>query len=67
MPLTKITVNLSDKTYSALDRGTIQAGGTKTDFINKSIQLYEFILQQEAADRTLWVRDGASLSQVKIF
>jgi hypothetical protein len=64
--LTKITLNLTAKTYDALDRGHKQAGFTKTDFINRSIQLYEHWLQEEAAGRTVWIREGNEFARIKL-
>jgi hypothetical protein len=67
MPLHKITFNLTDKAHWAVERGSRQSGYTKTDYLNRAAQVYDFILEQEAAGRTLWVHDGDKMAQVKIF
>jgi hypothetical protein len=40
---TKVTVNLVARSVSALDRTAATCGDTRTDIINRAIQLYHFI------------------------
>jgi hypothetical protein len=56
--LERVTVNLTSKSISALERITAATGETKTDSINKALQVYSFIRQVMQADGRLYVRDS---------
>lgn len=47
--LTRVTVNLTPRSLNALERASKATGDTKTDTINRALQVYALV--QEMADR----------------
>lgn len=47
--LTRVTVNLTPRSITALERTSRATGDTKTDTINRALQVYALV--QELADR----------------
>ncbi len=59
-PLEKVTVNLTKRSVEALDALVESTGETKTDAINKALQVYAFIQQQLDSGGALYVKDADS-------
>lgn len=59
-PLEKVTVNLTKRSVEALDKLVESTGETKTDAINKALQVYAFIQEQFDSGGTLYVKDAGS-------
>jgi hypothetical protein len=47
--LTKVTVNLTPKAFDALQEAALKTGDTKTDTINRALQVYKHILELHEA------------------
>jgi hypothetical protein len=54
--LTKLTVNITSKSVAALDAGSGIEGITKTEAVNRALQLYAFIATHLAAGDQLLLR-----------
>lgn len=66
--LTKVTLNLLPRTVKALDELSDRTGDTKTECINRAVQIYAWIRECiDGGDRvTLNDRDG-SVREIRIF
>lgn len=64
----RITVNLTEKASEALAEAIRIAGDSKTDSINKALQLYGFFQQLYEAGGAVYLRqkDGAELERLRI-
>jgi len=58
--LEKVTVNLTKRSVEALDKLVESTGETKTDAINKALQVYAFIQEQFDNGGALYVKDAGS-------
>ena len=56
----KVTVNLTKRSVEALDKLVESTGETKTDAINKALQVYAFIQEQFDNGGALYVKDAGS-------
>lgn len=67
-PLERVTVNLTAKSSRALEAATELSGDTKTDTINRALQIYAFLQQVTARNGAIYVREseGAELERLKI-
>lgn len=67
--LERVTVNLTVRASRALERVTELTGDTKTDAINRALQVYAFIEETTAAGGALYIKEGKDeqLQLVKIF
>jgi len=59
-PLEKVTVNLTKRSVEALDDLVTATGETKTDAINKALQVYAFIQRQLDAGGAVYLREAGS-------
>ncbi len=59
-PLEKVTVNLTRRSVEALDKIVESTGETKTDAVNKALQVYGFIQEQLDSGAALYVKDAGS-------
>jgi hypothetical protein len=59
-PLEKVTVNLTKRSVEALDDLVEATGKTKTDAINKALQVYAFIQRHLDAGGALYLREAGS-------
>jgi len=68
-PLEKVTVNLTKRSVEALDDLVEATGETKTDAINKALQVYAFIQRQLDAGGALYLREagGDQAERLQIF
>lgn len=67
--LTKLTVNLVRPAVKALELAATITGDTKTDTVNRAIQLYAFLAAAEAEGRATYLGGlpgEAGLEQVKV-
>jgi len=66
--LERITVNLTPKSSTALEIAVELTGDTKTDAINRAIQIYAFLEQVIREGGSVHVREkqGAELERLKI-
>jgi hypothetical protein len=58
--LEKVTVNLTSRSVKALDDIVVASGNSKTEVINKALQIYAFILAHLDAGGAVYVRDPDS-------
>lgn len=65
-PLTRVTVNLVPKTVNALDRTMDRDQVTKTDGINRAIQLYDFFSEHLTAGSAIYIRRAGSEEMERI-
>jgi hypothetical protein len=68
-PLERVTVNLTARSSRALELATEITGDTKTDTINRALQIYAFMEQIIASGGSVYVREGpdSELERVKVF
>ncbi|HUY50649.1 MAG TPA: hypothetical protein VMV92_33910 [Streptosporangiaceae bacterium] len=68
-PLERVTVNLTARSSRALEVATELTGETKTDTINRALQIYAFLEQVCAGGGSIYTREsaGAELERIKIF
>jgi hypothetical protein len=68
-PLERVTVNLNARSSQALDQAVELTGDSKTDAINRSVQLYAFIEQILSGDGAIYVRESSDseLERLKLF
>jgi len=66
--LERITVNLTPRSVAAMDQVVDLTGDTKTDTINKALQLYGYIQEFLSSGGTLYMRDPGSseLDRIKL-
>lgn len=66
--LQRITVNLTARSSAALDLAVEVTGDTKTDTINRAIQIYAYLEEVIRAGGSIHVREsaGAELERLKI-
>jgi hypothetical protein len=68
-PLERVTVNLTVRAARALELATEITGDTKTDTINRALQIYAFMEQVIANGGAVYVREGpdSELERLKVF
>lgn len=61
MPLTsaleQVTVNLTQRSYQALDEAAQLTGDSRTDTINRALQVYAFVVNMTARHGDLYARE----------
>jgi hypothetical protein len=67
--LERITVNLAIRTSEALDQLTRITGDSKTDTVNKALQVFAYLQQIQRDDGAIYVREPGSneIERLKIF
>jgi hypothetical protein len=67
--LERVTVNLTARASRALELATELTGDTKTDTINRALQIYAYLEQVTSHGGAIYVREQPSseLERVKIF
>jgi hypothetical protein len=65
----RVTVNLTPRASEALERAVRLTGDTKTDTINRALQLYAYLEGIMQADGSVYVRPGpdAETERLRIF
>ncbi len=68
-PLERVTVNLTPRSARALELATQLTGDTKTDTINRALQIYAFLEQVTATGGSIYARETADseLVRLKVF
>jgi hypothetical protein len=68
-PLERITVNLTGRASRALELATELTGDTKTDSVNRALQIYAYLEQVTAQGGSIYVREAADseLERLKVF
>lgn len=68
-PLERITVNLTNRASRALDTATELTGDSKTDTVNRALQVYAYMEQVTARGGSVYVREAADaeLERLKVF
>lgn len=65
--LTRLTVNLTPRAAEALDRTADRLGDTKTDTVNRALQLYALVTGMSGSEVVaVMVRDGEPLTLVRV-
>lgn len=65
---TKLTVNLISKAAEALDSAAAATELSKTDTVNRALQLHAFLIKEQAKGGELLIREAdGTLSRVKMF
>jgi hypothetical protein len=66
--LTRLTVNLTPRSAAALDLAVNDTGDSKTDTLNRAIQVYAYLEHVIAGGGAVYVREAADgdLVQLKI-
>jgi hypothetical protein len=59
VPLTRLTVNLTPKSVAALRNVNQLTEDTKTESVNRAIQIYDMLCQAQAAGDKLAIRGAA--------
>jgi hypothetical protein len=54
----RITVNLTDRSVTALDTLASVEELSKTDVVNRALQIYDFIVKQRVKGKDLLLRDA---------
>jgi hypothetical protein len=67
--LERVTVNITGRASRALDALTELTGDTKTDAINRALQIYAYMEQVAAQGGSVYVREavGSELERLKAF
>jgi hypothetical protein len=63
--LQRITVNLTPHSKRALEAAASQTRNTKTDIINRALQVYSFLTQVDENGGSIYVKDSADDSQMR--
>jgi hypothetical protein len=58
-PLERVTVNLTRSTSRALDLAAKLTGDTKTDTVNRALQVYAYLERVTARGGSVYVREAA--------
>ena len=68
-PLERVTVNLTGRAADALEQVAKLTGNSKTDTINRSLQLYAYLEQVTNDGGAIYVREspGGELQLIKLF
>jgi len=68
-PLERITVNLVARAARALQRVAELTGDSRTDSINRAIQVYAYVVEIDANGGAVYVREseGSELQRLKMF
>lgn len=68
-PHTKLTVNLTARSVAAMDEAAALSGDSKTDAVNRGLQLYAFVLRIMAEGKLLCVADdkGKVIEKIRLF
>jgi hypothetical protein len=68
-PLERVTVNLNARSSRALDVAAELTGDTKTDIINRALQIYAYLEQVATRGGAVYTRESedAELEKLKIF
>lgn len=68
-PPERVTVNLTGRGSRALELATEVTGDTKTDTINRALQIYAYLEQVTARGGSIYVREAADseLERLKVF
>lgn len=68
-PLERVTVNLAARASRALQQAAELTGDTKTDSINRAIQIYAYLEDITARGGAIYVRESADgeLERLKMF
>lgn len=68
-PLERVTVNMTGRASRALDLVTKLTGDTKTDTVNRALQIYAYLEQITASGGSIYVKEaaGAALELLKVF
>ncbi len=67
--LERVTVNLTGRASRALELATELTGDTKTDTINRALQVYAYMEQVTAHGGSIYVREtgDSDLERLKVF
>lgn len=67
--LERVTVNLTARAARALELATKLTGDSKTDTINRALQIYAFLEETSAEGGAIYVREGkgTELERLRIF
>ena len=67
--LERVTVNLSQRTSEALEQLAKMSGESKTDTINKALQVFAYLQRLQHDDGAIYVREPGSkeVERLKIF
>jgi hypothetical protein len=65
-PLERVTVNLIPRASRALQSVAELTGDTKTDSINRAVQIYAYLEEIAARGGTIYVRESADAEPEKI-
>jgi hypothetical protein len=68
-PLERVTVNLIGRARRALLRVSERTGDTRTDCINRAIQVYDYLDRVDSAGGAIYVRESknSELERLKMF
>jgi hypothetical protein len=58
--LQRVTVNLTPRSWQALEGAVKRTGDSQTDTINRAIQVYSYLADITETGGTLYVRDAGS-------
>lgn len=64
--LERITVNLTERSSKALDRVVELTGDTKTDTINRAVQIYAYLEQMIQDGGSVHVRENADAEMERL-
>lgn len=65
--LERLTVNLIPRASRALEQACQLTGDSKTDTINRALQVYAYLEEVWAKDGAVLVKTGDSVTEVKFF
>jgi hypothetical protein len=67
--LERITVNLTPRSRQALAEATARTGDSKTDTVNRALQIYNYLEELWRNDGAVYVRPqpGGELERLRVF
>ena len=67
--LERLGVNLTPRSVRALEESIEISGDSKTDVVNRALQVYDFLMKTVSADGAVYIRstEGAELERVRFF
>ncbi len=61
----RVTVNLARPSADALEHAADITGSTKTEVINKALQLYDMVLSAQNDGGSIWIQDDKDSETVR--
>lgn len=61
----RVTVNLARPSSQALEHAASLSGNTKTEVINKALQMYDLVMTAQDSGGAVWIQDDSDSEPVR--